>query len=33
VSALFGYLRALRHQLDVAVLVVHHARKSGSGLW
>jgi hypothetical protein len=31
VSALLGYLRALQRQLDVAVLVVHHARKNGSG--
>lgn len=31
VSALLGYLRTLQRQLDVAVLVVHHARKNGSG--
>ena len=30
VSALLGYLRALQRQHDVAVLVVHHARKNGS---
>ncbi len=30
VSALLGYLRALQRQLDVAVLVVHHARKNGA---
>src|SRR3954468_14026380 len=30
VSALLGYLRALQRQYDVAVLVVHHARKNGS---
>ena len=30
VSALLGYLRTLQRQLDVAVLVVHHARKNGS---
>lgn len=30
VSALLGYLRALQRQFDVAVLVVHHARKSGA---
>ena len=29
VSALLGYLRALQRQHDVAVLVVHHARKNG----
>lgn len=29
VSALLGYLRALQRELDVAVLVVHHARKNG----
>jgi len=29
VSALLGYLRALQRDLDVAVLVVHHARKNG----
>jgi RecA-family ATPase len=29
VSALLGYLRTLQRQHDVAVLVVHHARKSG----
>ena len=31
VSAVLGYLRALQRDLDVAVLVVHHARKNGSG--
>lgn len=30
VSALLGYLRALQRQLDLAVLVVHHARKNGA---
>ena len=30
VSALLGYLRTLQRQHDVAVLVVHHARKNGS---
>ena len=29
VSALLGYLRSLQRDLDVAVLVVHHARKNG----
>lgn len=29
VSALLGYFRALQRQHDVAVLVVHHARKNG----
>lgn len=29
VSAVLGYLRALQRELDVAVLVVHHARKNG----
>lgn len=29
VSAVLGYLRALQRSLDVAVLVVHHARKNG----
>ena len=29
VSALLGYLRTLQRQYDVAVLVVHHARKNG----
>ena len=29
VSALLGYLRALQRQHNVAVLVVHHARKNG----
>ena len=29
VSAVLGYLRALQRALDVAVLVVHHARKNG----
>ena len=31
VSALLGYLRTLQRQHDVAVLVVHHARKNGGG--
>ena len=31
VSAVLGYLRALQRELDVAVLVVHHARKNGGG--
>jgi hypothetical protein len=31
VSALLGYLRELQRAHDVAVLVVHHARKSGAG--
>ena len=31
VSALLGYLRALQRPHDVAVLVVHHARKNGTG--
>jgi hypothetical protein len=31
VSALLGYLRELQRALDVAVLVVHHARKNGGG--
>jgi hypothetical protein len=31
VSALLGYLRTLQRQLDLAVLVVHHARKNGGG--
>jgi hypothetical protein len=31
VSAVLGYLRTLQRQLDVAVLVVHHARKNGGG--
>ncbi len=31
VSAILGYLRTLQRQLDVAVLVVHHARKNGGG--
>jgi len=30
VSALLGYLRTLQRQHDVAVLVVHHARKNGA---
>lgn len=30
VSALLGYLRELQRALDVAVLVVHHARKNGT---
>jgi hypothetical protein len=29
VSAVLGYLRTLQRDLDVAVLVVHHARKNG----
>lgn len=29
VSAVLGYLRALQRELDVAVLIVHHARKNG----
>jgi AAA domain len=29
VSSVLGYLRALQRELDVAVLVVHHARKNG----
>jgi len=29
VSALLGYLRSLQRQLDLAILVVHHARKNG----
>jgi RecA-family ATPase len=31
VSALLGYLRTLQRQHDVAVLVVHHARKNSGG--
>jgi len=31
VSAILGYLRSLQRDLDVAVLVVHHARKNGGG--
>jgi hypothetical protein len=31
VSALLGYLRTLQRQHDVAVLLVHHARKNGGG--
>lgn len=31
VSALLGYLRALQREHDVAVLVVHHARKNATG--
>jgi RecA-family ATPase len=31
VSALLGYLRELQREHDVAVLVVHHARKNGTG--
>ena len=30
VSVLLGYLRALQREHDVAVMVVHHARKSGA---
>ena len=30
VAAVLGYLRALQRELDVAILVVHHARKNGS---
>ena len=30
VSALLGYLRTLQREFDVAVLVVHHARKTGA---
>lgn len=30
VAALLGYLRELQRELDLAVLVVHHARKNGS---
>jgi len=30
VSALLGYLRELQRELDVAIMVVHHARKNGS---
>lgn len=30
VSALLGYLRELQREHDVAILVVHHARKNGS---
>lgn len=30
VAAVLGYLRALQRDLDVAVLVVHHARKNGT---
>ena len=29
VSAVLGYLRSLQRDLDIAVLVVHHARKNG----
>ena len=32
VSALLGYLRELQRELDLAVLVVHHARKNGSAV-
>lgn len=31
VSALLGYLREVQRAYDVAVLVVHHARKNGAG--
>jgi hypothetical protein len=31
VSALLGYLREVQREHDVAVLVVHHARKNGTG--
>ena len=31
VSAILGYLRSLQRDYDVAVLVVHHARKNGAG--
>jgi hypothetical protein len=31
VSALLGYLREVQRALDVAVVVVHHARKNGAG--
>lgn len=31
VSALLGYLRELQRAHDVAILVVHHARKNGAG--
>ena len=31
VSALLGYLRALQREHDLAVIVVHHARKNGPG--
>ena len=31
VSALLGYLRSLQRDFDLAVLVVHHARKNGAG--
>jgi len=31
VSALLGYLRSLQREHDVAVVVVHHARKNGAG--
>jgi hypothetical protein len=30
VAALLGYLREIQRELDLAVLVVHHARKNGS---
>jgi hypothetical protein len=30
VSGVLGYLRTLQRELDVAVLVVHHARKNGA---
>jgi len=31
VSALLGYLREVQREHDIAVLVVHHARKNGAG--
>lgn len=31
VSALLGYLRELQRELDLSILVVHHARKQGGG--
>jgi hypothetical protein len=32
VAALLGYLRELQRELDLAVVVVHHARKNGSAV-